>query len=41
MDEWRTDGEGHEDGEEPGLHVDVAVAQVPEGKGVEQTGEDV
>jgi hypothetical protein len=41
LDERRADGECHKDGEEAGLHVDVAVSQVPEGECVEETGEDM
>ena len=38
LDEWGGDGEGEEDGEEAGLEVDLGVAEVVEGEGVEETG---
>lgn len=41
LDQRRSDCEGHEDGEQPRLHVDIAVPQVPEGKGIEEAGEYV
>lgn len=41
LDERRGYGQGHEDGEEAALHVDGAVAQLVEGKTVEQPREDV
>jgi hypothetical protein len=41
LDQGRRDGESHEDREEPRLHVDVAISQMPEGKRVEESGEDM
>ena len=41
LDERRGNGERHEHGEESRLHIDLAIAQAPERKAVEQAGNDV
>jgi hypothetical protein len=41
LDQGGADGDGHEDAEEPVLHVDGSVAEFVEGEGVEQAREDV
>lgn len=41
LDKRRGDRQCHKDGEESRLHVDEAVAQVPEGERVEKTSENV
>lgn len=39
LDQRRSDDESHEDGEESRLHVDIAIAEIPECEGVEEAGD--
>jgi len=41
LDERRCDSQSHKNAEKTRLHVDLAVAEVPEGKRIKQTSDDV
>jgi hypothetical protein len=41
LNQWGRNGQGHEGREQPRLHVNVTISQMPEGKSVEETREYV